>query len=53
MQDHYKRTIQELTGRNVVALLSQAHVEPEGTIETFFIDGPLPGSGAVEITQPE
>ena len=53
MADRYRQTIHELTGRNVVAFLSQAHVEPDITIEIFFIDGPLPGFGAVEITQPE
>jgi uncharacterized protein YbcI len=53
MQDRYKRTIKELTGRNVIAFLSQAHVDPDITVEMFFIDGPVPGFGAVEITQPE
>jgi uncharacterized protein YbcI len=53
MQDRYKRTIKELTGRNVIAFLSQAHVEPDITVEMFFIDGPLPGFGALEITEPE
>jgi uncharacterized protein YbcI len=53
MQERYKQTIKELTGRNVIAFLSQAHVEPDITIEIFFIDGPLPGFGTVEITQPE
>jgi uncharacterized protein YbcI len=53
MQYRYKETIKELTGRNVTAFLSQAHVEPDITIEIFFIDGPLPGFGAVEITDPE
>jgi uncharacterized protein YbcI len=52
MQDRYKTTIRDLTGRNVVAFLSQAHVEPDITVEMFFIDGPLPGFGAVEITEP-
>jgi uncharacterized protein YbcI len=47
----YKQTIEELTGRKVLALLSQAHVEPDITIEVFFIDGPLEGFGAVEITE--
>ena len=46
-------TIEELTGRNVVAFLSQAHVEPDITIEIFFIDAPLEGFGAVEIVDPE
>lgn len=53
MQDRYKQLIEELTGRKVVAFLSQAHVEPDITIEIFFVDGPLPGFGAVEVTQPE
>jgi uncharacterized protein YbcI len=53
MQERYKQTIKQLTGRNVIAFLSQAHVEPDITVEMFFIDGPLPGFGALEITQPE
>ena len=52
MEESYKQTIRELTGRNVVAFLSQAHVEPDITIEIFFVDGPLPGFGAVEVTEP-
>ena len=47
MKDRYSDTIKELTGRNVVAFLSQAHVEPDITMEIFFIDGPLPGFGAL------
>ena len=53
MQDRYKQLIQDLTGRKVVAFISQAHVEPDITVEMFFVDGPLPGFGAVEITEPE
>jgi uncharacterized protein YbcI len=53
METRYKETIEELTGRKVVAFLSQAHVEPDITIETFFIEGSIPGFGAVEITEPE
>jgi uncharacterized protein YbcI len=52
MQDRYKQTIKQLTGRNVTAFLSQAHVDPDITVEMFFVDGPLPGFGAVEITEP-
>jgi uncharacterized protein YbcI len=48
----YKHAIEELTCRKVVAFLSQAHVEPDITIEIFFVDAPLAGSGAVEITEP-
>jgi uncharacterized protein YbcI len=53
MAKRYKETIQELTGRNVVAFLSQAHVEPDITMEVFFVDGTLEGFGAVEIMEPE
>lgn len=52
MEDRYRQTIKELTGRNVVAFVSQAHVDPDITVEMFFVDGPLPGFGAVEITDP-
>jgi len=52
MATRYRQVIQELTGRTVVAFLSQAHVEPDITMEIFFIDGPLPGFGAFEITEP-
>jgi uncharacterized protein YbcI len=53
MATRYKDTIRELTGRNVTAFLSQAHVDPDITMEIFFMDGPLEGFGAVEIIQPE
>ena len=53
MAASYKEVIEELTGRNVVAFLSQAHVEPDITIEIFFVDGSIPGFGAVEVTEPE
>jgi len=46
-------TIEELTGRKVLAFLSQAHVEPDLSIEMFFVDGPLEGFGAVELVHPE
>ena len=50
MATRYRTAIEDLTGRNVVAFLSQAHVEPDITMEIFFMDGPLDGFGAVEIT---
>jgi uncharacterized protein YbcI len=53
MAERYKQTIEELTGRKVLAFLSQAHVEPDITMEIFFVDGPLDGFGAVEVTEPE
>ena len=53
MASRYKDTIEELTGCRVIAFLSQAHVDPDITVEMFFIDGRLPGFGAVEVTEPE
>jgi uncharacterized protein YbcI len=53
MTERFTETIEELTGRNVMAFLSQAHVDPDITIEIFFIDGPLEGFGAVEILDTE
>ncbi len=53
MAARYRRTIEELTSRKVLAFLSQAHVEPDITMEIFFVDGPLEGFGAVEITESE
>ena len=52
MKVRYSEMIEELTGRKVLAFLSQAHVEPDITMEIFFVDGPLEGFGAVEITEP-
>ena len=49
MANRYKEAIEELTGRKVRAFLSQAHVDPDITMEIFFMDGPLEGFGAVEI----
>src|SRR5438477_11608292 len=53
MAQRYRATIEELTGRKVLAFLSQAHVEPDITTEIFFADGPLEGFGALEITEPD
>ena len=53
MAERYKETIQELTGRKVVAFISQAHVDPDITVEMFFVDGALPGFGAVEVIDPD
>jgi uncharacterized protein YbcI len=51
--DRYKQAIEGLTDRKVIAFLSQAHVEPDITIEIFFIDRPLQGFGAVEVIEAE
>jgi uncharacterized protein YbcI len=49
MTRQFTETIEELTGRKVLAFLSQAHVEPDITMEIFFVDTPLDGFGAVEV----
>ena len=52
MTKGFTEAIEELTGRKVVAFLSQAHVEPDITLEVFFVDRPLDGYGAVELSEP-
>ena len=49
MKARYSAMIEELTGRQVLAFLSQAHVEPDLTIEMFLVDAPLAGFGALEL----
>ena len=53
MAQDYKQTIEQLTDRRVLAFLSNAHVDPELTLEVFFVDRPIDGFGAVEITAPQ
>jgi uncharacterized protein YbcI len=52
MKARYSTMIEELTGRKVLAFLSQAHVEPDLTVEMFLMDGPVPGFGALELVDP-
>ncbi len=52
MKERYTTMVEELTGRKVLAFLSQAHVEPDLTIEVFLMDGPLAGFGALELVDP-
>ncbi len=51
MAPRYKQTIEDLTGRKVLAFMSQAHVDPDLTMEIFFVDGPLNGLGAAETSE--
>ena len=48
----YTETVERLTQRTVLAFLSQSHVEPGITMETFFLDAPLEGFAAVEMVKP-
>ena len=43
MATRYKDAIERLTDRKVLAFLSQAHVEPDITMEIFFVDAPARG----------
>jgi uncharacterized protein YbcI len=52
MKERYSEMIEQLTGRKVLAFLSQAHIEPDLTIEMFLMDGPVPGFGALELVDP-
>ncbi len=53
MERQYRETIESITGRKVVAFLSQAHLEPDITLEIFFLDRPLNGAGALDLEIPE
>ena len=50
--DRYREAIEEITGRKVVAFLSQAHIEPDVTLEAFVLDRPLGDFGAIELIDP-
>ena len=52
MEGSYKEAVERYTGGKVIAFLSQAHVDPDLTIEMFLMDRAVPGFGAVEITDP-
>ena len=49
----FKDAIEELSGSQVVAFLSQAHVDPDITIEIFLVEPALDGFGAAELIEPE
>ena len=53
MERQYRETIEAITGRRVVAFLSQAHLEPDITLEIFFLDRPMNGSAALDLDLPE
>ena len=51
MGRRYREMIEELTGSRVIAFLSQAHIEPDITLEVFIVDPPLEGFGAAELIE--
>jgi len=53
MKIRYSEMVEELTGRKLLAFLSQVHVEPDLTVEMLLLDGPMHGFGALELVEPE
>jgi uncharacterized protein YbcI len=53
MERKYRETIETITGRQVVAFLSQAHLEPDITLEIFFLDRPMNGAAALDLNIPD
>lgn len=53
MAKRYSDTIEELTGRRVVAFLNRAHLEPDLSMKVFIVDRPPDGFGACEILDRE
>jgi uncharacterized protein YbcI len=53
METRYSQMVEQLTGRKVLAFLSQVHVDPDLTVELFLMDGPVPGFGALELIHPD
>ncbi|MFL5865408.1 MAG: hypothetical protein ACJ780_32350, partial [Solirubrobacteraceae bacterium] len=41
MAGRYTHTVEQITGRTVVAVLSQAHLDPDIIVEAFFLDRPF------------
>ena len=46
--DKFNAVVEDLTGRRVVAFMSQAHVNPDLAIEVFFLDGSIEHNGVHE-----
>ena len=40
--DRFIDTVERITGREVIAFMSQAHIDPDLVIEVFVLDEPLP-----------
>jgi uncharacterized protein YbcI len=53
MERKYRESIESITGRQVVAFLSQAHLEPDITLEIFFLDRPMHGAAALDLNIPQ
>ena len=49
VSDRFTGAVEELTGRTVLAFMSQAHVAPDLAIEVFFLDGTVAANGSHEM----
>src|SRR5260221_848895 len=47
MADEMKASVERLTGREVVAFMSDNHLEPDMAVEGFFLDPPLRPAAAL------
>src|SRR5438445_13405604 len=45
MREKFSDAVEELTGRKVVGFLSQVHVDPDLSVETFILEGSTDGDG--------
>ena len=41
MADELRESVERLTGRRVVACMSDNHLDPDMAVEVFFLDAPL------------
>jgi uncharacterized protein YbcI len=46
--DSFNRVVEELTGRQVTAFMTQTNVGPDLVITVFFLDGPVHEHGSLE-----
>jgi uncharacterized protein YbcI len=52
MKSRYTEMVEELTGRKVLAFLSQVHLDPDLTVEMFALDAPPAGFEATAPAEP-
>jgi uncharacterized protein YbcI len=48
VSDRFTGVVEGVTGRKVLAFMSQAHVGPDLAIEVFFLDGAVDANGSHE-----
>jgi uncharacterized protein YbcI len=53
MRARYSEMVEQLTGRKVLAFLSQVHLDPDITVEMFALDAPPAGFEALRPAEPD